>query len=568
MEKPDPAPLDDDIVGRIAALVDALPHLVGITDDRGEVLWLNRAGRSFLGVEPDQSLRTVDLFTDEMFGRYYAEIRPEIVAGRRWTGSLSIRRSNEATASVDAVIVGGTGPGGEIRWLGAFAVDMTEQREREAELAHRASHDPLTGLPNRALATDRLRMAMAVAQRTGAPIAAIALDLDGFKDINDRLGHAAGDVVLQQVTARLTAAVRPADTVARFGGDEFVVIVHPPESTRAAVLVAQRIRDQLASPAYVVGDEEIHLSASIGLTVTDPADGIDEATLLNAADRGMYRAKRAGGNCIRVTNTTGTGELDGLESFGHELASALSQGQIEAGFEPIRDIRTRRVLSVRIHARWRHPTRGLLADADFLDDAQVTGYRDLVWWAATRAAVGAATRTGITVPLDLHVPVSVLCQADVVERFSALRMVGPGVAMRVVVSERSLVEIPGTVIDIVDKFRSIDIGFVLTDHGTGGVPLVILAELPMEAVELDPSITAEARAQPNVVALASQLAANHHVPCVASAVEREPDRDFLAVLGVDAVRGPVHGELLDEVGLVALVRTEDDAPGGVTRPRT
>ncbi len=566
MDQPDPSPLDDDIVERIAALVDALPHLVGITDDRGTVLWLNRAGRSFLGVDRDQSLRTVDLFTDEMFGRYYAEIRPEVLAGRPWTGSLSVRRPDGTSAAVDAVIVGGAGAGGEVRWLAALAIDVTRQREREADLAHRASHDPLTGLPNRALATDRLRMAMAVATRTGAPIAAIALDLDGFKGINDRLGHAAGDLVLQQVTARLTAAVRPADTVARFGGDEFVVIIHPPESTHAAVLVAQRIRDQLASPAYVVGDEEVHLSASIGLTVTDPSDGIDEATLLSAADHGMYRAKRAGGNCIRVTSTTEAGELDELESFGHLLAAALSQGQIEAGFEPVRDARTQRVLSLRARARWRHPTRGLLADVDFLDDAQVTGYRDLVWWAATRAAVAAATRAGIQVPLDLHVPVSVLSQSDVVEHFSALRHSGARVAIRIAVSERSLVEIPGTVIDIVDAFRSVDIGFVLTDHGTGGVPLVILAELPLDAVELDPSITADARSQPNVVALASQLAAAHHVPCVAADVEREPDRDFLAVLGVDAVRGPVNGEVLDEAGLVALATAQTDEKS-VTRPR-
>ena len=557
---------DDEILVRIAAMVDALPHLVGVTDDHGSVLWLNRSGRVFLGVGPDQPLRTVDLFTDDMFGRYYAEIRPQILAGRPWTGSLTMRRPDGSAATVDAVLVGGAGPSGEIRWLAALAIDVTRQREREAELAHQASHDPLTGLPNRALATDRLRLAMAVARRTGAPIAAIALDLDGFKEINDRLGHAAGDLVLQQVTARLTAAVRPADTVARFGGDEFVVIIHPPESTRAAILVAQRIRDQLASPAYVVGDEEVHLSASIGLTVTDPSENLEEGALLDAADRGMYRAKRAGGNCVRVTSTTETGEPDEIESFGRELATALSLGQIEAGFEPVHDIRTRRVLSLRVHARWRHPTRGVLTDDDFLDGAEVTGYRDLVWWAAIRAAVAAAARTGLTVPIDLHVPVSALCRSDVVERFAALRAAGPEVVMRIVVSERSLVEIPGTVIDTVDAFRTIEVGFVLTDHGTGGVPLVILAELPMEAVELDPSITTGARAQPNLVALASQLAATHHVPCVAAQVEREPDRDFLAVLGVDAVRGPVNGEILDEAGLAALVDTLAD-PDGVTRPR-
>ena len=300
--EPSPDPLDLEVAARIIDLVDSLPHMVGVTDGAGRVLWMNRSGCEFLGAGPDDDLTTADVFGPAAELRYIGEIEPAILEGEQWSGHLPVRRADGTMATVDAVVTGGTDQHGRVRWMATLAVDVTDQLRREAELAHRASHDPLTGLPNRALLEDRLHIATAVASRTGATVAVIVLDLDGFKEVNDRHGHAAGDLVLQQVTARLSATVRPADTVARLGGDEFVIVVHPPESPRAAAVVAQRLCDRIGDPGYAIDGGEALVTASVGLAVANPGDRIDARELLAAADQASYRAKRAGGNCVRVSS--------------------------------------------------------------------------------------------------------------------------------------------------------------------------------------------------------------------------------------------------------------------------
>ncbi|HAS13576.1 MAG TPA: hypothetical protein DCS55_24205, partial [Acidimicrobiaceae bacterium] len=146
---PDAVELDLHLATRVLELVRRMPHLVGLTDGTGEVLWLNAAGRRFVGAEPGQHLTTADLFTEAVFDRYYASIRPALVRDGVWTGELPVRRADGSEGVVDVVLTGDVGADGEVRWIGALAVDVTSQHEREAELSHQASHDPLTGLANR-----------------------------------------------------------------------------------------------------------------------------------------------------------------------------------------------------------------------------------------------------------------------------------------------------------------------------------------------------------------------------------------------------------------------------------
>ena len=556
--RPQPDHLSPETVtDRLQSLVDALPHLVGITDDVGRVEWVNRAGRAFLGVDEDEVVTTEQVFGPDVLDRYYAEIRPVLLRGGTWSGTIHARRADGIMATVEAVVVGGTGPGGEVQWLATLGIDVTEQRVREEELAHQASHDALTGLPNRALLTEHLRVATAVARRTGAPVAVLTLDLDGFKDINDEHGHSAGDRVLQHVAARLKAAVRPADMVARLGGDEFVVVIHPPESARTAVAVAHRVREQIGGPSYLVGEASVDLSASIGLTVVHPSDIDDPATLLAEADRGMYRAKRAGGDRVAVVGRAAEDD-DEIEMLSRHLAAALRDGQIGAVFDPIIHAETGELLAFEVVPQWAHPAHGPLPGPQFMADAALTGYADLVRWAAMRRAAQLALDFEVQVPVHMALSASQLRDPQMVEQFRSLRASCPGIRLCLQVDEPDLVEVPPDVHAGVDRLCQGADGLVLGRHGIGGVPLAVLTEMPLAAVKLDPSLAKDPATHRAAVRLAVQLASVTDVPCLATGVENTDSRDAVAALGVKGVQGPVTGGMWDASRL---------AREAATRPR-
>jgi len=558
---PDAVELDLHLATRVLELVRRMPHLVGLTDGTGEVLWLNAAGRRFVGAEPGQHLTTADLFTEAVFDRYYASIRPALVRDGVWTGELPVRRADGSEGVVDVVLTGDVGADGEVRWIGALAVDVTSQHEREAELSHQASHDPLTGLANRVLLLDRLDVAVSIATRLGSPVAVLTLDLDGFKAVNDEYGHAVGDRLLQQVTARIQSAVRPADTVARLGGDEFVVIVHPPEERSAAMAVAERIRDQIGMLDYMVGDHRIRVTASIGLTLSQPGAAVEPDALLAAADRGMYRAKRSGGNCVRVAGGDRPGILGHAEDMSDQLARALAEGQVVAAFEPVVDIETQELCALQVLARWEHPELGRLPARSFAEEALVTGYADLIWWAATRHALRAAAVAHPDVPIHVTLATSQLRDDDVVGRLRALRDLAPDADVLLRVDAHSVLEITTMGQEVIDVLGGEGLRLVLSGHGRRGLPLGLLASLPLAAVELDPSLVQDVADNPKAIALATRLATTLDVPCIAQ-VDDAAELPRLAVLGVTSVSGWVAGSEWDADELAA-----EMAARRATRPR-
>ena len=555
--------IDIDAVGaRLVELARRMPHLVGVTDDSGRLVWLNRAGHRFLGSDGVTPLTTADLFTDDVFEQYYAAIRPALQQRGVWTGELPVRRIDGTTGVVDAVLVGDVEPSGEVRWLACLAVDVTEQHEREANLSHQASHDPLTGLPNRALLHDRLAVALSVADRMDSPVAVIALDLDGFKDVNDELGHAAGDELLQQVTARIALAVRDADTVARLGGDEFVIVVHPPEEASAAIAVAERVREQIGLVDYVVGDRRLRITASIGLTLSEPGVQVAPELLLAAADRGMYRAKRSGGNCVRLAGRDEPGVIDPLDRVGDELARSLAEGRFVAAFDPVFVLQDRELCAVQSRARWEHPEHGRLPARDFAEEAAVTGYADLVWWAATRRALRLVSESGFDLPVHVPLSTSQLRDDDLLGRLRALRQLAPTATVHLRIDAHSLLELATMGGELIDTLHGEGLELVLAGHGEHNLPSAILASLPLSALELDNGLVAAARDRAKAVRLATQVASALDVPCIAQ-VEQQGDLAMLADLGVTAVRGRALGPEWDGRRLAAVAADRRRA----TRPR-
>jgi diguanylate cyclase (GGDEF)-like protein len=257
--------------------------------------------------------------------------------------------------------------------LTSVAVRDVTERELAAEtLAHRASHDPLTGLPNRSLFLDRLEHALARARRSRGQLAVLFLDLDGFKLVNDSCGHDVGDLLLRALAPRLSAALRPGDTIARFGGDEFVVLCEDLADEDAAVRIAQRLSAACSRP-LVIGGQEHLVTVSAGIALLREGQEASASDLLKNADAAMYSAKASDTHRIEVFDD-GLGakllERIGIES---DLRRALERDELRLLYQPVMSLRGETIVGVEALLRWQHPTRGLLEPSEFIGVAESSG---------------------------------------------------------------------------------------------------------------------------------------------------------------------------------------------------
>ena len=414
-----------------------------------------------------------------------------------------------------------------------------ERRRVEQRLAHLAYHDALTDLPNRVLLHDRLDQAVRVANREGTTLALLMLDLNGFKAINDTLGHHAGDRVLQSVAARLRGTLREADTVARLGGDEFAVVL-PLTEINGALLAAQKILHEIAQPC-VIEDRSLSVRTSLGVACF-PEHGSSADILLRKADVAMYVAK-ADGVGIAVYAPTRDHHTHRRLTLISEFRKGLDESQFFVEYQPMLHLRTNKIIGVEALVRWNHPQQGRLLPAEFIDLAEQTGLINPLTTIVIETAIREWSQTDTVPRLTVAVNLSPRTLLDPILPLRIAEMLAvygaPPSSLAIEITENILMSDPVRSMDCLQRLHSMGVRLVLDDFGTGYSSLSYLRRLPVDELKIDRSFVAGlASGQDEVIVRSTiDLAHNLGLTVVAEGVENADVQARLLAMGCDAAQG-------------------------------
>jgi diguanylate cyclase len=447
----------------------------------------------------------------------------------------------------------------------------SEKAAFEVQLRRQALNDELTGLPNRRLLADRLRHALDVAQRAGHQVALLYIDLDGFKLVNDSLGHAIGDRLLCQVAERLRSRVRRSDTLARLGGDEFAVVLSGLSARREAERVAQDLLDIL-KPHFQVANHEISIGASIGMSLF-PDNGATPALLLQQADSAMYAAKRAGRDRMAAfSDEMGTAIRERL-NLEVQLRNALARDQIRVYFQPEFDLHSRRLVRFEALARWTHPALGTISPARFIPVAEEMGLISTlglyVMDLACREAVRWQSLAGHPVAVAVNVSSLQLMRDSFEDEVAdVLRATGldPHL-LQIELTESVMVDGARRAAEGMSRLSTMGVSLAIDDFGTGYSCLSYLPQLPFDALKIDRSFVSELGSKPEVEAMVHALitlAHNLGMRVIAEGVETERQLQRITELGCNEAQGYLLGRPTPDAA--ACIRAQRDAePWGGAR---
>ena len=443
-------------------------------------------------------------------------------------------------------------------------IAVRDQRERlrtEAQIRTLAFHDSLTGLYNRARFFDLLAVHAASRREADQIFAVMMLDLDGFKPVNDMLGHAAGDEVLRMVAQRLRSTLRDGDVVARLGGDEFAILQTTSAGEHAARILAARIVDAISSCPFVVEEHALKLSISVGIALA-PADGDDPAQLMQNADMALYAAKSDGKATYRRFDAALDAAMRRRRALEVEMRVALAEQQFEVYYQPLVDARSRRISSAEALIRWNHPQRGKIMPTDFIPVAEETGMIvELGEWVLRSACVEATTW-----PNDISVAVNISpaqfrdrCLLEQVR--SALEHSGLSPdRLEIEITEGILLSDEARTLELLNSLRALGIRISMDDFGTGYSSLSYLRRFPFDKIKIDQSFVRQVPEDAESAAIVRAIITMGTclgMSTTVEGVETLEQFDFSVAEGCDTIQGYHISRPLDRTGLTAFIRADE-----------
>jgi diguanylate cyclase (GGDEF)-like protein/PAS domain S-box-containing protein len=521
--------------------------IVGITDVKGKITYANENFCRISGYAKDEligqnhRLLKSGFHSTELFRDMYRTL----ARGKVWRGELCNRAKSGRLYWVDTVITPQLGPDGKPISYMAIRIDITARKEAEAKISFAATHDSLTSLLNRSALLNQAKAVLMQADGKQNHFGVYLLDLDGFKGVNDTLGHHAGDHLLRQVATRLGALTEVSDLVARLGGDEFAIVRRSEGPIEEDSLdFSRRLVEAMAAP-FEIDEHPIHISTSVGIAFSPDHGGVPQE-LLKKADLALYAAKASGRNCFRIYQPAMLEAVEGEKELEAELREALARGEFELHYQPILSAATRTVCAAEALVRWRHPERGLIPPTRFIAVAEQTGLiLPLGEW-----IIGQACRDAASWPP--HIKLAVNVSAIQFKRGNLFEVVMEALLQSGLSPERLEIEVTETAVlehrpeqlQTFRKLKNIGVELVLDDFGTGYSSASYVTNFPFDKIKIDKSFVQgfdTRRECAAIISSAVALAKGLDITITAEGIESEAQFAALRAVEVDHMQGYLFG---------------------------
>lgn len=500
----------------------------------------------------------------------FDDIWEELHRSGRWSGELTVTGAGCKDIVTWASLAALHGTEGDIEHVAGVLTDLTEVKKAEAQVFWQANHDVVTGLPNRAMFLERLSYLVQQAKRDKKLVGLLFLDLDRFKRINDELGHAVGDTVLEQVARRLSGSVRDSDTVARIGGDEFAIVLPAIESAQGAAFVADKVIHSLKEP-LPVGDQKIKTGCSIGIALY-PADSEDASELLRYADMAMYRAKKDNRGSYQFYRAEMTEDIRARARLKSELRSAAPNGQLRVDYQPVYDLDSGRLAGMEALLRWRHPRRGWLQPDSFMDLADEPGQSTLLGiWLLDRIladipvmrVVCGQNPFFLSINVSLEQLTSDMGMEHLLRLARELSAAGVSLVVDVAYSVATATATTTAAMRALSRIQDAGVRIALDHFGMDDSVIGTLMALPFETFKIDRPLVAKlglgmpyTRLVGGVIAMAHSL----NLKVVGVGIETAEQLDILRTAGCDFGQGYLLGRPTDAGGIRTFFSGGIDVP--------